>query len=73
MDLLVSTTVTQNRAGVTKVDRTLNDYISRTLAKMALENQTTVPVPNELNNYPVYPETQEGDNSDYKQNPYSPA
>ena len=63
-----------NRAGVTNVDRTLNDYITRTLAKMELENQkTTLPVTNELNNYEVYPEKLEGDDSDYKQNPYSPA
>jgi len=27
---------------------------------------------NDPNQYPVYPEQQEGDDSDYKRNPYSP-
>jgi len=25
-----------------------------------------------MDNYPVYPEQQEGDDSDYKRNPYAP-
>jgi hypothetical protein len=61
-----------NKVGVTNMDKTLADYIVRTMAKLAVENQTSatnVSSINENNNYPVYPED---DGYDTPKNPYSP-
>ena len=58
--------------GVTNMDKTLADYIVRTMAKLAVENQTSATnfsSVNENNNYPVYPED---DGYDTPKNPYSP-
>jgi hypothetical protein len=48
------------------MDKTLADYISRTMAKLELEKQK--PVENNDNQYPVYPED---DGYDTTKNPYS--
>jgi hypothetical protein len=60
--------------GVTSMDKTLADYISRTMAKLEAEKQVPKPVEPQANpdNYQVWPEQQEGDDSDHKRNPYSP-
>jgi hypothetical protein len=60
--------------GVTNMDKTLADYISRTLAKLEAEKQVPKLVEPQVNpdNYEVWPEKQEGDDSDNKRNPYSP-
>jgi hypothetical protein len=58
--------------GVTNMDQTLKDYITRTMAKLTVENQTSATnfsSVNENNNYPVYPEE---DGYDTPKNPYSP-
>ena len=49
------------------MDKTLADYIARTMAKLELEKQK--PVENNENQYPVYPED---DGYDTPKNPYSP-
>lgn len=46
------------------MDKTLADYIARTMAKLESEKQQ----PTEENQYPVYPED---DGTDRPQNPYS--
>lgn len=51
------------------MDKTLADYIARTMAKLELENQRH-PVENNQNQYVVLPED---DGSDTPKNPYSPA
>ena len=51
----VSTTVTQNKAGATKMDMYLSDYIKRTTEKLEQEKKPT---------------EEQGD-ADYKRNPYS--
>jgi hypothetical protein len=55
------------------MDQTLKDYITRTMAKLESEKQVPKNVDPQVNpnNYQVWPEQQEGDNSDYKRNPYS--
>jgi hypothetical protein len=60
--------------GATNMDQTLKDYITRTLAKLESERQVPKVVDPQVNpnNYEVWPEQPEGDDSDYKQNPYSP-
>ncbi len=50
------------------MDKTLADYIARTMAKLELEKQQ--PVENKENQYPVYPESQ--GEEDRPINPYSP-
>jgi hypothetical protein len=50
------------------MDKTLADYISRTIARLEAEKQK--PVDTKENQYPVYPED---DESDTPKNPYSPA
>jgi hypothetical protein len=56
------------------MDKTLADYITRTLAKLEAEKQVPKLVEPQVNpnNYEVWPEQQPGDNSDHKRNPYSP-
>jgi hypothetical protein len=63
-----------NRVGVTNMDKTLKDYITRTMAKLESEKQVPKLVEPQVNpnNYEVWPEQPEGDNSDHKRNPYSP-
>ena len=63
-----------NKVGVTNVDQTLKDYITRTMAKLESEKQVPTNVDPQVNpnNYLVWPEQAEGDNSDHKRNPYSP-
>jgi hypothetical protein len=60
--------------GVTNMDQTLKDYITRTMAKLESEKQVPKTVEPQVNpnNYEVWPEQLEGDNSDHKRNPYSP-
>ena len=55
---------------VRKMDKTLADYITRTMAKIELEKQTRLaePVKNP-DQYLVYPEIAEG--ADHKVNPFS--
>jgi len=62
-----------NKVGATNMDQTLKDYITRTMAKLESEKQVPKNVDPQVNpnNYQVWPEQQEGDNSDYKRNPYS--
>jgi hypothetical protein len=57
----------QNKAGVTKMDQTLADYIKRITEQE--KKPAPIPTTNE-NNYEVWPEDQ-GD-ADHKRNPYSP-
>ena len=63
-----------NKAGATNMDKTLQDYITRTLAKLEAERQVPKAVDPPVNpdNYEVWPEQAEGDDSDHKRNPYSP-
>ena len=66
----VSTTATQNKAGATKMDMYLSDYIKRTTEKLEQEKKPTEHPPvSQPNDYEVWPEEQ-GD-ADYKRNPYS--
>jgi hypothetical protein len=60
--------------GVTNMDKTLKDYITRTMTKLELEKQVPKTVEPQVNpnNYEVWPEQPEGDDSDHKRNPYSP-
>jgi hypothetical protein len=58
-----------NRAGVTKMDMYLSDYIKRTSEKLNKENQQPVPSSSEHNDYEVWPE--ENGDADNKRNPYS--
>jgi hypothetical protein len=60
--------------GATNMDQTLKDYITRTMAKLESEKQVPKTVDPQVNpnNYEVWPEQPEGDNSDHKRNPYSP-
>lgn len=59
-----------NKAGVTNMDKTLADYITRTMAKLELEKQVPKIVEPQVNpnDYPVYPED---DGYDTPKNPYS--
>ncbi len=62
----------QNRAGAINMDRTLADYINRTMNRIKEENKPheTIPEPeSNPNDYKVYPEVK-GD-EDHKRNPYS--
>ena len=61
-------------AGVTSMDQTLKDYITRAMAKIESERQVPKTVEPQVNpnNYLVWPEQPEGDDSDHKRNPYSP-
>jgi hypothetical protein len=63
-----------NKAGATNMDQTLKDYITRAMAKIESERQVPKTVDPQVNpnNYEVWPEQAEGDNSDHKRNPYSP-
>jgi hypothetical protein len=65
---------TPSNHGVTSMDKTLADYITRTMAKIESEKQVPKTVEPQVNpdNYEVWPEKQEGDDSDHKRNPYSP-
>jgi len=67
----VNTTVTLNKVGVTNVDQTLKDYITRTMAKLESEKQVPKIIEPQANpnDYPVYPED---DGYDTPKNPYSP-
>ena len=58
-----------NKAGVTKMDMYLSDYIKRTTEKLEQEKQQPIPPVSEHNDYEVWPEEQ-GD-ADHKRNPYS--
>ena len=51
------------------MDKTLGDYITRTLAKIEVSEQKSIPPVSEHNDYEVWPEEQ-GD-ADHKRNPYS--
>ena len=61
-------------AGATSMDQTLKDYITRAMAKIESERQVPKVVDPQVNpnNYEVWPEQLEGDDSDHKRNPYSP-
>lgn len=59
----------QNRAGVTKMDMYLSDYIKRTTEELEKAKQQATPPVSEPNDYEVWPEDQ-GD-ADHKRNPYS--
>jgi hypothetical protein len=61
-------------AGATNMDQTLKEYITRTMAKLEAERQVPITVDSQVNpnNYLVWPEQPEGDNSDHKRNHYSP-
>jgi hypothetical protein len=56
------------------MDQTLKDYITRAMAKIESERQVPKTVDPQVNpnNYLVWPEQPEGDDSDHKRNPYSP-
>jgi hypothetical protein len=56
------------------MDQTLKDYRTRAMAKIESERQVPKTVEPQVNpnNYLVWPEQAEGDNSDHKRNPYSP-
>ena len=53
------------------MDKTLADYIARTIAKLEIEKQkpSSVPPVSKRNDYDVYPEE---DGYDTPKNPYSP-
>ena len=50
------------------MDKTLADYITRTMARMELDKQKPVVPPENPNKYEVYPEE---DGTDCPRNPYS--
>ncbi len=67
-----NTLVKQNKVGATDMDKTLADYINRTMERIKKEDSPHTPIPepeSNPNDYKVYPEVK-GD-EDHKRNPYS--
>ncbi len=68
MDSHVNTLVTLNKVGATNMDKTLSDYINRTMEKLKDQTPKEIQPNNDKDNYDVYPED---DGYDRPRNPYS--